>query len=199
MKENKGCPDEKTDEELVVLALKEPDFYLCLMQRYECKLLRYIKRLTSVSSDDAQDILQDVFIKTYQNLNDFDQSLKFSSWIYRITYNQVISNYRRNKARPQSQDLADNQEILEKMAADFDIKKEVFLKEQAGEVDKILNNLEAKYRDVLILRFFEDKDYREMSDILKKPPGTVASLISRAKEEFRKEVGKHGFSTMTEL
>ncbi|PIZ73055.1 hypothetical protein COY06_05820, partial [Candidatus Peregrinibacteria bacterium CG_4_10_14_0_2_um_filter_41_8] len=66
------------------------------MQRYEGRLLAYINRLINVSNGEAEDILQEVFIKTYQNLNGFDLNLKFSTWVYRITYNQVISFFRKN-------------------------------------------------------------------------------------------------------
>ena len=57
-------------------------------------------------------------------------------------------------------------------------------------VRKVLEVMEPKYREVLVLRFWEDKDYGEISDILKKPMGTVATLLSRAKSSFRKEIEK---------
>ena len=84
---------EKTDEELVALALKDPQVYASIMERYEEKLLRYIMRISVNSKEDAEDVLQDVFLSAYKNLNDFDQDLKFSSWIYRIAHNKVISHF----------------------------------------------------------------------------------------------------------
>jgi len=53
-------------------------------------------------------------------------------------------------------------------------------------VSDILSDMDEKYRNVLILRFMEDKSYSEISDIIKKPPGTVATYISRAKKQFHK-------------
>src|SRR5665648_188700 len=79
-----------TDNELVKLSLDNPDHFFCLTKRYESKLLRYIMRISKFSHEDAEDVLQDVFIKTYYNLNEFDSELKFSSWIYRIAHNQTI-------------------------------------------------------------------------------------------------------------
>ena len=71
--------DNKSDEDLVVLTLKNRDVFLYLMRRYEAPLLRYIRRIAGVNIEEAEDILQESFIKAYQNLNDFDPKLKFSS------------------------------------------------------------------------------------------------------------------------
>lgn len=177
---------EKTDEELVVLTLKNQKAFLYLMNRYEGKLLNYILRISNVNKEEAEELLQEVFIKVYKNLNDFDSSLKFSSWIYRIAHNQVISNFRKLNSRIRVVNL-DN-EILENLASDLDIERElerIYLKENVGE---ILNKIDEKYKEVLILRFLEEKDYKEISDILKKPMGTVAILLNRAKKEFKKNI-----------
>jgi len=66
-------------------------------------------------------------------------------------------------------------------------------KNTAEEINKTIKGLDGKYRDVLILKYMEDKDYREISDILKKPPGTVATLLKRAREQLKKEILKHGY------
>jgi len=181
----KDLPD-KTDEELVILAIESQNHFLYLVNRYENKLLNYILRISDINKEGAEDLLQEVFIKVYQNLNEFDNGLKFSSWIYRITRNQVISNFRKISARIQAINFDDN--ILENLASDLDIEKElerVYLKENVG---NILNNIDEKYKEVLILRFLEEKDYKEISDILKKPMGTVATLLNRAKKELKNNI-----------
>jgi len=180
---------QKTDEELVRMALKDQDCFLYIIKRYEGKLLSYIVRISGFSKEDAEDVLQEVFIKTYVNLNSFDDQLKFSSWIYRITHNEVINSHRRKKARPQCVPDLDN-DFLGNLASDMKTDKEVdeaYLKKNVG---KILGRLKKEYREVLVLRFWEDKDYKEISDILKKPIGTVATLISRAKKSFQEELEK---------
>ena len=73
----------KTDEELVILSLENQNIFAYLINRYQKKIARYIKRISGLSDDDIEDVLQDVFIKTYRNLNAFDSNLKFSSWLYR--------------------------------------------------------------------------------------------------------------------
>lgn len=161
-----------------------------LIERYNSKLLRYIKRITNVSLEEAEDILQDSFINTYINLNDFDRDLKFSSWIYRITRNQVINNFRKNKIRPQGNYIDIENDFLENIAAELEIEKNIDLGILGKNVNEILSQVEEKYREVLVLKFLEDKDYKEISDILKKPMGTIATLINRGKKQFKQELIK---------
>jgi len=181
---------DKTDEELVVLTLKDQDNFLYLVRRYEPRLFRYVSRISNVSRDETEDILQDVFIKVYKNLNGFDPELKFSSWIYRITHNEVISNYRKYKNKVKIMSFDKDTEFVKSLADEFDIEQDLNLVELKDKVLDILNRMSIKYRDVLVLRFLEGKSYREISDILKKPEGTVATLINRAKKEFLKILDK---------
>ena len=189
MMDTQNC-SEKTDEELVDLILVEEEYLICLIQRYEEKLLRYITRISGLSRYEAEDVLQDVFIKVYRNLNDFDKDFKFSSWIYRITHNQVISNYRKIKSRPESIALDIDSDVLENLASELNTEREVDKKFLQEKIKLVLKKLDIKYKEILILKFFEGKSYREISDILKKPMGTVATLINRAKNQFREEYKK---------
>jgi len=195
--------EKMSDAELVQLALKNPDTYLYLIKRYESKLTRYIYRVTSVTREEAEDLLQEIFIKVYRNLNGFNQKLKFSSWIYRIAHNEII-NYGYKKRALLN--------IIQMEPPDFDSRfsiDETQNSEEAGadlesresheRITQALKELPLKYREVLVLRFFDDKSYGEISDILKKPAGTVATLINRAKKKFRKIASEHQLGDMLEL
>ena len=83
--------DKITDEELVSLSLKDSKSFGELIRRYEDKFGRFVRRKAILSKEDTEDLLQDIFIKIYLNLNAFDKSLKFSSWGYRIAHNETIS------------------------------------------------------------------------------------------------------------
>jgi len=185
---NKNNLNNKTDEELVSLTLGDQENFVYLIKRYEDKLLRYVRRISNLDYEDAEDMVQEVFIKVYQNLNAFDPKLKFSSWIYRITHNQVISNYRKLKARPQNVMYDMENDILENMASDLDIAKEADKNLLKEKVNNIINKMDLKYRQVMVLKYLEEKNYNEISDILKKPKGTVSTLINRAKKQFQKEL-----------
>jgi RNA polymerase sigma-70 factor (ECF subfamily) len=180
----------KTDSELVKLSLANQDDFVYLVDRYKGKLASYIKRLTNANTEDVEDILQEVFIKVYLNLNDFDKDLKFSSWIYRITHNQVISGHRKIKARPEGYAVNIDDKLANSLVAETDIKGQMDNKILQKTINSVLDKIDEKYRDVLVLKFLEEQSYQEISDILKKPLGTVASLMNRAKQEFRLEFEK---------
>ncbi len=180
--------DDKSDIEIVGLVLENQSHFLHIVKRYKVQLFAYIRRITNVRAEEAEDILQDVFLKVYLNLNDFDKSLKFSSWIYRITHNMVIDNFRKLKARPQTSDLDMDDDRIKVLAHEFDIEKEIDKDGMKKVLNKAIEKLDIKFREIIILKFLEEKDYKEISDIIKIPAGTVASRISKAKKLLKKEL-----------
>lgn len=182
--------DQLNDQELVLLTLENQSYFSYLIDRYKVKLFNYIRRISNVSNEEAEDILQDIFLKTYLNLNSFTTSLKFSSWIYAIAHNQVISNFRKIKARPEGSSVTIDLGLSEILASDLNIEKLTDQKLLAEQVSAALAKLKPKYREVLILKYLEEKNYQEMSDIIKKPMGTVASMLNTARSEFKKIIEK---------
>ena len=177
----------KTDEELVVLTLENSGYFACLIEKYEKKLLRFIRRISGVNIQDAEDILQEVFIKVYKNLNSFDDNLKFSSWIYRITRNYVISEFRKKKSKGEVFLIDEEWNIF---VSDLNIETEIDKEIDKEILLKVLDKIDIKYREALVLKFLEGYDYKEISDILKKPIGTVGTLVNRAKKKLRQEIEK---------
>ncbi len=176
-----------TDEKLATLAVADDRYFEILVERYETKLQRYIMRFINCNIQDAQDIVQEVFINAYRNLNGFDTGLRFSSWLYRIAHNQAVSHVRRVAARPAGI-LED--EKLEALASEITVENELHRKMDDALLREAVNRLDAKYKDVIVLRYFEEKNYDEISDILRKPSGSVSSLITRAKRLLLKEIQK---------
>ncbi len=183
----------KSDEEIVKMSKKNKDCYVCLVERYEDKIIRYIRRISNVNQENAEDIAQDVFIKVFINLNEFNDELKFSSWIYRIAHNETINYWRRNKKR-RAQDISwdDNEELKNILRDSRNIEEDVYQKITNQQLKNVLTRLDEKYREVLILNYLEGKSYQEIADILKKPIGTVGTLINRAKKFLAKELKKEG-------
>ena len=176
---------EPTDERLVELSVGNQAFFAVLVSRYEDKFLRYIKRRTRVSDKDAEDILQNIFIKIYLNLNGFDPSLKFSSWGYRIAHNEIVSEHRKRLARPQHELADGDEDIFQNMASDMNIERDLIARDSRNELRNAVEKLSEKYKDIILLRFFEEQDYESISDILQMPPGTVATRLNRAKKELK--------------
>ncbi len=183
----------KTDEELVDLVKKNSECFGCLSSRYEDKIIRYIRRISAVNEETAEDITQNIFLKVYVNLNQFDPELKFSSWVYRIAHNETINYWRRNKKGKQDDVSWDQHESLKNILKDSpDVEQRVYQKITNEDVMVVLNDLEEKYRDVLFLSYIEGKNYQEIADILNKPLGTIGTLINRGKKILIKKLEESG-------
>lgn len=176
--------DELTDEQIVSAILNgDKDLYREIIRRYEKKLSHYLLKFLS-DRDDMEDILQVVFIKVYKNLYGFDVSKKFSSWIYRIAHNEAVNYLKKRKNGRISLDDVEYKLIDEKA----DIKGEadrIFLKE---DIEKVLNEMDIKYKEPLVLFYFENMSYDEISDILRIPKNTVGTLIMRGKNSIKSKL-----------
>jgi RNA polymerase sigma-70 factor (ECF subfamily) len=155
----------------------------CLIERYEAKIRRYVKRIMPGLGEDVDDVLQNIFLNVYVNARGFDTTLSFSSWLYRIAHNEAVTWLRKKRTRPHTVDLGDDdlhtfRESIEESAME---QSQVIT---TDEVSRVLALMPEKYRSVLVLRYLEGKSYQDISDILTVPDGTVATLIHRAKQAF---------------
>jgi RNA polymerase sigma-70 factor (ECF subfamily) len=181
---------DKTDSEIIELAKTDADCFGVLMGRYEAPLLRYIRRISSFDRDDAEDILQEAFIKAYRNLNDFDHDSKFSSWMYRIVHNQTIDTARKRKLRTVVS--IDEHDLTHILRATTDIGGDAERNDDLSIISEAVRTMPETYREALILRFLEEKSYEEIMDILRLPKGTVATLISRGKKILHERLRQAG-------
>jgi RNA polymerase sigma-70 factor (ECF subfamily) len=172
---------ESSDVEIVEKAKSNPDSFGILVKRYSQRLFRYVKRISYFTDPDIEDILQEAFIKAYRNLNDFDTTMKFSTWMYQITRNTCIDSIRKHKSRPSVVDL-DDEDILHFLTDGNDPSRELRINDSLEKIKIIIHDLPLKYREVMVLKFLEEKSYEEIMDIIKKPKGTVASLINRGRK-----------------
>lgn len=179
--------NELTDGQAVELSKKNPDVFGVLVLRYQERLFFYIKRISYFAPEDIEDIIQEVFIKAYRSLNDFDDSFKFSTWIYRIARNATIDAIRKKQSRPQSARL-EQEDLAKIFHSDTDIEKETANKESLEKISRIIEEMPFKYKEVLVLRFLEEKNYEEIMDILQKPKGTVAALVNRGRKMLLREI-----------
>ena len=179
----------QTDRALVAAALADGRAYAAIVQRFEATLTRYVRRLLGRHGQSAGDVMQEVFIKAYVNLNDFDQERPFSPWIYRIAHNEAIGFLRKRKAEPQVIDGEDGQMILERISSGGDFAEAARIGDLEADARSAMAGLEPRYRDVLVLRYLEDKSYDEISDILHMPPGTVATRLQRGLKQLRAALG----------
>lgn len=177
-----------SDKDLVTRSLQNPDDFVYIIRKYEEPISRYIRRRSKATNADVNDIVQEVFIKVYRNLNDFDPDLAFSSWVYRIAHNTIIDWYRREKKRDYISIDDEDSGMLINLAGSESADGFAISEEIKKEITKVLADMDPIYKDVLILRFFEDKNYEEISDIMQIPVSAVGVRINRAKKIVKKQL-----------
>jgi RNA polymerase sigma-70 factor (ECF subfamily) len=188
-------PDKQETAELVdndlikVIREVDPQRYAEIMERYQGKLFAYLYRLIG-EREEAEDLLQDVFIKAYRNLGSYDTERKFSSWIYRIAHNEAVNHIKRKSLKKfiSLENVTSTKDKLDASSTEEDAQTSWIRKEISKEVDDAINRLPLKYKQVLVLRYYSDKSYEEISDILGKPINTVGTLIKRAKNKLSEEL-----------
>ncbi|MDQ1282069.1 MAG: hypothetical protein QG630_420 [Patescibacteria group bacterium] len=193
-KENQKAYLDLTDEEIVLLVQKgKKDHFELIIGRYTDKLNRYFNKFLS-NKEDQQDLLQDVFIKCFININNFDTDQKFSPWIYRIAHNEAVNLLKKNSSRPFSFDIFD--EALSfahpKAKEDSESDSEKLLIKKY--LDSILEEIDIKYKEIIILYFYEDFSYKDISDVLKIPVSLVGVRIQRGKKEIKKILEEKKFN-----
>lgn len=182
-------PLELSDSEIISLTLEDSDNFALIIDRYENKLFRYVMRLGDFSIEECEDLLQDIFIKVYTNLNEYDVSFTFSSWIYRIAHNTTIDYFRKKNVRAIiSLDDKEYTWLYEALRSDEDISFEIMQKDMQEAVKGAIGELPRELAEILIFRYIEEKSYEEISDILKIPISTVGTLIHRAKKKLEGEL-----------
>ncbi|MCL4384651.1 RNA polymerase sigma factor [Patescibacteria group bacterium] len=179
-----------TDEELAHLVQNgDKEQYAEIVERYEGKLFGYIRKLINQPNEEVEDLLQEVFISAYVNINGFDAKKQFSSWIYRIAHNKAVDFFKRRRLKKITALDEDNEEWLikkEKLQEELEIETE-----EKKRIRKAIRELDWNYKEVVMLYFFEEKSYEEISDILHIPTTNVGVLLYRAKSKLKKSLLKH--------
>lgn len=163
-----------------------------IIDMYEAKLLKYILKITDISIQEAENILQEVFLKVYLNIYDYNENFSFSSWIYRITHNLTIDYYRKNSKKIEFDNDDDLKLLIENIIDEENNPRKVLaIRELEKCIKKSLSSLNIQYREILILKFIEEKDYNEISDILMIPTWTVWTIINRWKKLLKEIIIKN--------
>jgi RNA polymerase sigma-70 factor (ECF subfamily) len=171
--------DAQTDE-AIALRVQNGDLYAFkeLVERYEPKMMRYARRFL-FGYDDAQDAIQEVFIKAYRNIKSFDSSRRFSPWLYRVAHNEFINIIKKRGREPIA--FFDPDTIFPHPVSAHPPDKEINEQELKQALEICLDKLDVKYREPLILYYFEDMDYKQISSIMHIPVATVGIRLRRGR------------------
>ena len=182
---------DKTDEEIIFLYKNgEPEAFRVLINRYASPLYNFTARLTN--KNDAPDIVQEIFIKAWKNIERFNPlKASFKTWIFTIARNTTTDFLRKKKnllfSNIKKDENEDINSFTENIPDDDLLPDEALQKLQDSQfLNKILEKLRPDYREILVLHYQEEMTFEEIGEILGKPLNTVKSQHRRAIMELRK-------------
>jgi RNA polymerase sigma-70 factor (ECF subfamily) len=176
--------DQKISDEDLIEKFQRGDLYAyeLIVKRYKDQLLNFVYRFLG-NQEEAEDVVQETFLRVYRNRHAYQRVAKFSTWIYTIAGNLARTELRRrNRRRIFS---LSNLGVEDK---EYEISDEILSPEQHTNtvlseaiIQREINKLSAKFREVIILRDIQELSYEEISKIIRVPIGTVKSRVNRAR------------------
>jgi RNA polymerase sigma-70 factor (ECF subfamily) len=163
-----------------------------LVRRYEGKIFRLAQHVTQ-NREDAEDVLQETFMKAYEHLDQFKGDSKFYTWIVRIAVNQALMKLRRRKtdksvSLDETIDTGEDTVTREIAAWDENPEQQFSREELGGILDTAIQSLEPPYRSVFVLRDIEELSTEETADALGLSVPAVKSRLLRARLQLREKL-----------
>ena len=179
-----------TDEDLIE-RFQDGDIYAfdLIVKRYKNQLLNFIYRFLG-NAEEAEDLVQETFLRVYRNKKAYQKVAKFSTWIYTIAGNLAKTELRKRKRRKffSISDLGYDDK-------DYDICDEAYNPEKTVEgtikeeiIHREIQALSAKFREVILLRDVQELSYEEISQIVNIPLGTVKSRVNRGRLKLQEKL-----------
>ena len=172
------------EDAIQAILLGHVDDYSIIVKQYQQQLLKYVRYLVD-GKGDVEDIVQEVFIRIYQNLDKYQQGTSFNNWVYRITYNHtmtVLKKQNRNRLL-----------LLGKIPETNH--PSVSSTEMSNETRKALSKLTIEERNLIYLRVYEELSYKKIAEIQESSDATLRKKFERARKKFikayRKEIDEN--------
>ena len=166
-----------------------------LVRKYEGKIFRLAQHVTQ-NREDAEDVLQETFLKAYEHLDQFQGNSKFYTWIVRIAVNQALMKLRRRKtdksvSLDEAIDTGEDTVVREIAAWDPDPEQRYTQEELRGILDSAVQSLAPPYRSVFVLRDVEDLSTEETAEALNLSVPAVKSRLLRARLQLREKLTRY--------
>ena len=182
------------DESALVTQAREGDTTAFgeLVRRYEGKIFRLAQHVTQ-NREDAEDVLQETFMKAYEHLEQFKGDSKFYTWIVRIAVNQALMKLRRRKtdksvSLDETIDTGEDTVVREIAAWGENPEQQLSREELGGILDSAIQGLEPLYRSVFVLRDIEELSTEETAEALGLSVPAVKSRLLRARLQLREKL-----------
>ncbi len=163
-----------------------------LVELYQDKIYHLAYRMVG-NRQEAEDIVQETFLRVFRSLDRYDEKQKFSTWIYRIGTNLAIDQLRKRKAvYSLDADVSDGEGATDwysmLKSEEPTPEGEVLLSETQRRIHEAIEALPKKYKSVVILKYLHDMSLQEISDVLELPVTTVKTRVHRGREFLRKKM-----------
>lgn len=157
-------------------------------------LYNFALRMTG-DSDDANDLIQDTYLKAFRFFDKFEKGTNCKAWLFRILKNTYINNYRKTAKAPIKLDFEDVENFYENVKPsstdDSHLEKEIYDNLLGDDVAKAIEGLPDDFRTVIILSDIEGYTYEEIADFVDCPIGTVRSRLHRARKMLFSKLHKY--------
>ncbi len=181
-----------TDEQIIDRVRKgETRLFEQLVRRYQDAVYGMAVRFTR-SPPDAEDVAQEVFLKAFRGLEGFKGEAKFSTWLYRITFNLSADWMRRNR-RPRRR-AAGIEEAGEVRDARVDLEEGLLASEERERVARAIDGLDERYRSVIVLLYYQKLPYEQIAAVTGLPLKTIETRLYRARKILREALAADGGS-----
>lgn len=170
----------KEEEIIQGIKNKDKESFDILYEKYSLMLFRTAYLILG-NKEDSEDVLQETFLSIYTNIDKLKDSSKLKSWIFTILKNKAYTKYKTRKREFPEEEI--NSLIDSK--SDSNLENEFAIK---SDIEKCLNKLSQKEREVIILFYYNDFTTKEIAKITKSFEGTVKSRLHRARKKLKEEV-----------
>ena len=194
--------DTLSDADLAVAARTgSGDACTALVRRFERPVYNLVARLVQDPAL-AEDLTQDAFLKMFRGLGQYDASLRFSSWLFRIAHNTAIDHLRQRRVLLATPRVDEDGDEMDPLAGLPDLRGDspeqaATRRQVAAVLDRAIDTLRPEYRAVVVLRHHEDLDYEEIAEVTGLPLGTVKTYLHRARKELAARLREAGLGPET--
>ena len=182
--------EDLTEEELA--KLKE-DFnaealpYMSLLRNYANKICN--------NELDADDLLQETYMRAFRFYNKFEKGTNIKAWLFRIMKNLFINEYRKNQKSPGKVDYEEIENFYESIKSNYmdtgDVQEKIYNSQLDDEVTYALNSLQDEFKTVIILCDIEGLSYEEIADFVQCPVGTIRSRLHRGRKILQQKLNSY--------
>ncbi|HSV30813.1 MAG TPA: sigma-70 family RNA polymerase sigma factor [Atribacteraceae bacterium] len=188
---------ERNDRDIVNEVLNgNAELFCLLIHRYEKAIFNYIYRMVK-QKQEAEDLAQETFVRVFSKLRKYNNTYEFTTWIYRIALNVCRDSFRKKRLvffslqNPVGEEEESELEDFIEQASFQDPDGDVLNQELRLEIERAIERLPLKFREIIVLRHIENLSYEEIAAVTGLPIGTVKTYIYRARKRLQDDLQRY--------